>query len=350
MQKRPFVDLHLDFPVSFDKYVMGQTPFMKAAARCGLENMQIHKRRMDFLNEITEKTNQIKGVIRLYRANKEKLYRKKVLEFLGEEINCKKKIDQNYVLYHFLERCFMPFNDPENNLKTVEGYTDKLVDLSRNSGSEFESFLVELIESSFLKNLQDDCLQLYPRILKFELALRPALFLDFDKTYESTSIAYRVSTHDFEEIKDLYKDICEVLSRQIVLIAGINNLDKRRNHNSFANLTNDKTPTTLADFSNVPFGRKISLIDDPWHKIDKNVADNQLRNSIAHFKAEYDESTQLLTYFPTLEGIKQEKSEKMYFLDFTRKVLLAYREMHKLNHLIKCLYVFYYLSINPEAD
>ena len=78
------------------------------------------------------------------------------------------------------------------------------------------------------------------------------------------------------------------------------------------------------------------------------MADNQLRNSIAHVKAEYDDVSQKLTYFPRREGIKQEKSEEMYFLDFSRKILLAYREMHKLNHLIKCLFVFYFLYVKPE--
>jgi hypothetical protein len=32
-EQMPFVDLHLDFPVTFDPYVMGMTPFMKAAQR-----------------------------------------------------------------------------------------------------------------------------------------------------------------------------------------------------------------------------------------------------------------------------------------------------------------------------
>jgi hypothetical protein len=31
-EQMPFVDLHLDFPVTFEPYVMGMTPFMKAVS------------------------------------------------------------------------------------------------------------------------------------------------------------------------------------------------------------------------------------------------------------------------------------------------------------------------------
>lgn len=346
--KTAFVDLHLDFPVSFGKYVMGMTPFMIASQRCGHENMQIHAFRVNTMNEISERAPEIKKIIKLYRNDKEKLYRKRILSFLETDINCKKKIDQNYALYHLLERCFSPFNEPTKNLETVEGYTQKIIWFAENKRTEFEKLLVELVDSGFLKNLQDDCLQLYPKILDFELILRPALFLDFDNTYENSRMAYRVSSHDFEEIKDLYKDISEVLSRQLVLIAAVNNLEKRGDHNSFAPVVNMKVPTSLNQYADVAFGQKLDLLDDPWHSISKEVADNQLRNSIAHFKAEYDDVSQKLTYFPRREGIKQEKSEEMYFLDFSRKILLAYREMHKLNHLIKCLFVFYFLYVKPE--
>src|SRR5579872_7189703 len=44
--KTNFVDLHLDFPVSFEKYVMGRTPFMRAVGRVGFEAMQLHSARL----------------------------------------------------------------------------------------------------------------------------------------------------------------------------------------------------------------------------------------------------------------------------------------------------------------
>jgi hypothetical protein len=77
--------------------------------------------------------------------------------------------------------------------------------------------------------------------------------------------------------------------------------------------------------------------------------DNQLRNSIAHYKAEYNVITQVITYFPRKEGIKQEKEETIYFMDFMRKTLLSYREMHSMHQLIKCLFNYYYIMYQEKA-
>ena len=73
--------------------------------------------------------------------------------------------------------------------------------------------------------------------------------------------------------------------------------------------------------------------------------DNHLRNAIAHYKAEYDEITQIVTYYPKREGIKQDKAEQMYFLEFMRRLLVVYREMHRLHHLIKNLFYYRFISM-----
>ena len=189
-------------------------------------------------------------------------------------------------------------------------------------------------------------MEIYPRIIDIELMLRPALFLDFDREYQGNQVPYRVSALEFLDAKDLYKDIAEIISRAIVLIAGINNLLKRDIHDEFENVPG--VPNNLDKFADYPLGKKLDFIDDPWYAFDTNVMDNQLRNSVAHYKAEYDEISQKITYFPKREGIKQQKSVSMYFLDFSRRILLAFRELHRMNHLTKCLFVYYYLKILGE--
>jgi len=96
----------------------------------------------------------------------------------------------------------------------------------------------------------------------------------------------------------------------------------------------------------VSFGQKQDFIDDSWFTFGDEAADNQLRNAIAHFKTDYDEITQKITYFPRNEGIKQVKSEEMYFLEFMRRILIAYRELNRLHQLIKSLFYYHYLIQN----
>ncbi|MDA5312400.1 hypothetical protein ID101_17560 [Vibrio cholerae] len=181
-----------------------------------------------------------------------------------------------------------------------------------------------------------------------ELAFRPALFLDFDPDYDKELVAFRVSTDDFQKYKDLYKDISEVLSRQLILVAGINNIIHRKDHNKFKDI-GKTTPKSLNDFADLPYGFKVAHLDECWYEIGEDAINNQLRNSIAHVKAEYDDVSQIITYYPKKEGIKQEKAESIYFIDFMRKILISYREMHRLHQLIKCMFNYEYLMRKKAA-
>ena len=341
-----FVDLHLDFPVSFNEYVMGLTPFMQASMRIGHEAMQIHAMRVNYLNDVYIHEKEIRDIFTLYSNNKNDLFRKKVLKFLCSNMECETQLDQNRALYHAIERSFFPFSEPERNADTVHLFTTKLVEMESMNKEVVHNFINEIVSNGFLKNLQMDCLEIYPRIIDIELMLRPALFLDFDHGYEGNQVPYRVSAHEFVDAKDLYKDITEIISRALVLIAGINNIIKRSSHNLFLDVPN--RPNSLNKFADYPLGKKLDYIDSSWYPVDGGVIDNQLRNSVAHYKAEYDDISQEVTYFPKREGMKQDRPEKMYFLDFSRRILLSFRELHRLNHLTKCLFVYYYLRVQGE--
>lgn len=343
----PFIDLHIDFPVSFDKYVMGQTPFMKAVQRIGHKNYLIHNHRLNALNELYKKVEILKRIIRLYSKNPN-LFGQLCKKEFDEELRSKDPKDLNLALYAVLAKVFYPFSLPNDNAEAVDLYMNVMAELHNSKKAAFERFIKEIFESNFLKNLQRDCLEIYPEILKSELAFRPALFLDFDSKYQKELVAFRVSVDDFQTYKDLYKDISEILSRQLVIVGGINNLIHRGDHNKFKDIGRN-TPTTLNKFADVPFGQKVSHLDNSWYQIEEGTLDNQLRNSIAHYKAEYDEISQVITYYPRKEGIKQERAESLYFMDFMRKTLLSYREMHRMHQLIKCLFNYYFIIYEPNA-
>ena len=142
----------------------------------------------------------------------------------------------------------------------------------------------------------------------------------------------------------------EVISRQLVLIAGINNISKRGHFDLFDIMIN-KYPKSLDEFANYSFGEKSKYIDDSfWEPISSKVTLNHLRNAIAHNKVEYNESTQEIKFYFKLEGMKQEKHEMMSYMDFTITLLESFRWINKFNHLIKMLYVFCYLKYKPSEN
>jgi hypothetical protein len=140
----------------------------------------------------------------------------------------------------------------------------------------------------------------------------------------------------------LYKDVAEVFSRQLTLLAGINNLIKRGCSDHFdpsLKLTNKgrtaKGLDSLDSFSNLDLGNKVKYIDNCFYKIEESAIDNQLRNAIAHFKYKYHESTQIITFYPAKEGMRREKSIEVSLMEFVRKTLILFREVHNINHIIK---------------
>lgn len=342
-EAKHFVDLHLDFPVSFGPYVMGNTPFMMAAQRIGHQQMHIHKIRLEWLNEVYKISREIKALLTLYANGRHELFKDKVWNFLEHQIACDTQLDVNRALYLAIEKAFFPFAEPTRNVDAVQAITKLQIRLAKRDKAALHSYMNEIVESGFLKAVQSDCLEIYPRILDLELMFRPALFLDFDRSYRPENFAYRVSAHEFNDAKDLFKDIAEIMSKAIVLVAGLNNLARRGDHNKFA--PGPKMPASLKEFSDWPLGFKLQQLDHSWYHINASDIDNRLRNSIAHYKVEVDEIAQLITYFPKKEGLEQKSAVQMHFLDFSRKILGMFREMHRLNHFTKCLFVYYYLHM-----
>lgn len=170
-----FVDLHLDFPVSFGEYVMGITPFMQASMRIDHEAMHTHAVRVNYLNDVYIHEKEIKDIFTLYSKNKSELFKNKVLTFLNSNMECETKLDQNRALYHAIERAFFPFAEPEINFNVVNLFTDELVNLEKNKKEALDSFFNDIVSNGFLKNIQMDCLEIYPRIIDIELMLRPAV-------------------------------------------------------------------------------------------------------------------------------------------------------------------------------
>ncbi|HEY9081593.1 hypothetical protein [Magnetovibrio sp.] len=347
--KTNFVDLHLDFPVHFGKYVMGETPFMRAAERIGIDNIAIHGRRLSQLDATYTEFHVFGTLLKFYIREKWTPFKSAIEKRFGGKVASDKMQDRNAALYLAIAKIMAPFAMPNQAEEDIQLYMQVQIDLAQNHKQAFHAFLDEMLNSGFLKNLQIACIGIYPKILKAEIPLRPVLFLDFDQEYQDHAIPMRVSADEFETYKDLYKDIAEIISRQFVLVAGLNNLLKRGDHNLFkpeigkTKSGKDFTPKSLHDFADIPFGRKQDFIDDSWYAFGDDAADNQLRNAIAHVKTDYDEITQKITYYPRLEGIKQAKSEEMYFLDFMRRILIAYREMNRLHQLIKSLFYYHYL-------
>lgn len=347
-----FVDLHLDFPVVFGEYVPGNTPFMQAAHRSGAEMAAFHRERLDLINEQYKKYPYVAELISKYTKGFYGPFNEYAKKRFKIKNQSKKMQDINATLYTVISSHVAPFTLPDNSQALSKKHAETIIELMQNKTDATLAFLQEILDTEFLKNLQRDCLKIYKPIFDAELPLRPALFLDVDKTYYSATTAMRVSSQDFVEYREVYKDMAEVLSRQLVLVAGIGNLLERGDHNAFAvrnsNAGRQLSPTSLNKYADVPLGNKLDDIDSIWHTVDPVAHDNELRNAIAHNKIEYNDITQVITYYPKLEGMEREKKREIQLLDYMHRLLSLFREFHRLHHLVKCLN--YATLLEPAAS
>jgi hypothetical protein len=351
----PFVDLHLDFPVRFGEYVPGQTPYMMALhdlhddsdPDAGHVKMSFHAERLNQLNHFHDRADEIKTIIRLYSGKNKQLFKKRVSEFLERDHgNSLKPEDVNSALYTFLSFVFLPFVNFGEVKHVVDGFGEVLGNLPKLA---LDKFVDSIIKSGFLTNLQKDCLKIYPEIYIAEIALRPAFFLDLKGDYEKAKTAARISTKDFQSFKDLYKDIIEIFARQLILLAGINNIINRGDSDAFKTVDGGAL-SSLEKFAGKSLSEKFKYLDECFYTIDKDAIDAGVRNSIAHNNVNYDEVTQLITYYPNGGGIAQTKGETIYFLDFMRMILVLFREMHNFHHLIKALFYYEFLVRHKDCQ
>lgn len=352
----PFRDLHLDFPVWLNDYVPGMTPFMVAMMKINREShddkhqlIALHAQRLHQLNHLHQKSQQIRTILKLYNGHNKQLFKEQVEKFLNADLGPSlKPQDINAALYLFVSFVIKPFVHHDEVIELVNGFTQLVFDLSQRRGEAFNAFMKHMMETKFLHSIQKDCLDLYPEIYEAELPLRPALFLDLVEGYEQNKVAIRVSNQEFKTYKDIYKDVTEVFGRQLILIAAINNIIHRDGHDNFAKPADGKALSSLDKFADKTLSDKFKYLDDCWYEIDNGIVNTSIRNAIAHFTAEYDEVSQIITYFPEKEGVRQEKGETMFFLDFMRMLLLLFREVHCLHHLIKALFYYEYLIRNKK--
>lgn len=353
----PFVDLHLDFPVKFGAYTLGLTPWFAALNQLedanggdrekAIQQSMFHSSRLDILNQLYPRADELKRVINLYHGTNKQLFQKRAAEFLGEEQEQSLlQQDLNATLYRVIAKAFSPFVVHEHGREISEELPKLLYGVDQG---QLSLFIEDLFTTGFLTDLQRGCLRVYPRIFDAEIPFRSALFLDFIEQQGPELVAGRVSSQGFFGLKDLYKDILEIIARQIVLVAGINNLYHRGNFNLFKAIGGG-TLSSLQKLSEKTLSDKLKYLDDCWYNLSIPDLNLGLRNAIAHNNIDYNSETQVVTFYPEGGRLNPAEGKNVSFLAFMRSLLLAFREMHNLHHVIKSLYYYKILIYDRRAQ
>lgn len=351
---KPFVDLHIDFPVYFGEYVMGMTTFFRVTREVGMESYAHLNQRLNTLNILYPLQRDLASLITQYKRDDIKSFEKVCSRIPLIALASRKKQDVLAALYSATSMMSSPFTLHEHNAEVSDKAPKLYMWLHKEHPKKFLSFIDRICDSGFLKNIHNDCLSLYPRLVALDLPFRPAFFYDYANAEYLGQVPARVSTADFDVCNNFYKDLAEVFSRQVTLLAGLNNLLKRGDFDLFEptmKVTKKGTRAELENlgaFANIDLGNKIGFVDDCFYNINTEAIDNKLRNAIAHYKYEYKESIQVITYFPNKEGMSREKLYEISFMEFIRKSLLLFREVHSVNHIVKAALFYCVLELKKD--
>jgi hypothetical protein len=230
-----FIDLHLDFPVGFGKYERGNTAFFRAIHAIGEESFGHLNLRLNILNKLHSKQSVLRRLITQYKRNDIQSFEKVIssIDYPSIKLKSHKKEDVLAALYSATSIMSSPFTVHENN-KEISDNAPKIMHWLHDEHHENTVIFVKKItNNNFLNNLHYDCLGLYPKMLGFDLPVRPALFYDYIEMDDISKSPARVSSVDFDACNNFYKDLAEVFSRLLTLVAGIDNLLKRGDSDLF---------------------------------------------------------------------------------------------------------------------
>lgn len=237
----------------------------------------------------------------------------------GDIVSCKiQNIDEaRTAVLNILLEPFKIICSPNYNLKFTIPFKDNIIDV------------IEKIPKAKLIDLNSELIKYYSLEQEFirgiEISINylekinsfmPSLLLlhsdDFNKIYGND---FGITTADYNEIKNLYSENFELLSRISSLLFGILNLNKNGDFNTFDSKLKCLSLNEYMELANGIKRQKIELQLFLSGYFLQTI-DNQIRNGIGHFKTEYNVIDQKITYFPYMAPNKIHQSKFIYLIDF----------------------------------
>lgn len=224
-------------------------------------------------------------------------------------------------------------NDNQTQIVTNQFFTTyKKYSEEVNKLIEFLSGLVYLFECK--KQLHNICDHIYEKI---EL-LFPAISIDFYKEKASClSGKYAITTASFEDIKQLYVDLYELICNLLIIPIGLDNIIERTNYNEMRQIQG----LNISLLEEVPGmrnkGNIIKLIDNnaPFESLICTCLNSDIRNSIGHFSYESEEIAdsygQTIRFFDSKD---RSKSIDMSLVEICYDIWQMYKCLGVFNELI----------------
>ncbi len=177
-----------------------------------------------------------------------------------------------------------------NNTRIV---TDQFISTCKNHSSEICKLIDFLSEFTYLREYKKQIYNVCDRIYEKIDLLLPIVSIDFYKNKQNCfSGKFAITTTSFEDIKQIYVDLYELICNLLIIPIGLDNITERNNYNEVQKVEG----LNISELNEIPKrmknkGNIIKLIDKeaPFGSLIGTCLNSYIRNSIGHFSYESEE-------------------------------------------------------------
>jgi hypothetical protein len=221
--------------------------------------------------------------------------------------------------------------------ETTKRITTCIVETIKKSTKEFNEFIAFVKKlgtiESWKKRIYKICDQVYEKV---DL-LMPAVSIDFLKNDKIDLNAFAITTTSFEEIKQLYVDLYELIGDLLVLALGVDNINCRKDYRKLKqvdglNVNDIEEVSRMRNKGNI-----LKLIDEDGQvgSLICNILNSDIRNSIGHYSYSSNEIADSYGQTIVFENpYSKEVPEKRSLLQICYDIWHMYKSLGIFNEII----------------
>lgn len=299
------------------------TPFMGIGTIIGFEKIKEYENKIcEFINLYDPHFQRLQTCFELFESRNWEYYFIETKKYFRKELSldiknfeeCSTVLTQvNKDFFKFLETDYYKANfNNKLQTETIDKVSAKTAEL-KNLKTTIETYIN--LETEFIKGVK-----LVDKFLSNIKSFFPVISLSYTNDYYKQYLdEVGLTTFEFLDLKEMYIEQFEYLSRISSLYFGLLNLAERNDFNDFGVIPDcNQLSTYFAKDNGIKKDiiKKHPLLNDYF----LDTLNSQIRNGIGHLKTVYEPKTQFIKYYPYKDPARMNTHKEIYLIDFAIQV------------------------------
>jgi hypothetical protein len=299
------------------------TPFMGIGTIIGFEKIKEYENKIrEFINLYDPHFQRLQTCFELFESRNWEYYLIETKKHFRKELSldiktfeeCSTVLTQvNKDFFKFLETDYYKANfNNKLQTETIDKVSAKTAEL-KNLKTTIETYIN--LETEFIKGVK-----LVDKFFSNIKSFFPVISLSYTNDYNKQYLdEVGLTTFEFLDLKEMYIEQFEYLSRISSLYFGLLNLAERNDFNDFGVIPDcNQLSAYFAKDNGIKKDiiKKHPLLNDYF----LDTLNSQIRNGIGHLKTVYEPKTQLIKYYPYKDPARMNTHKEIYLIDFAIQV------------------------------